>query len=158
MAASDQGEVWDEVAKNLDDLKTCSPTASLTDGFEAAEEKLEPYRRQLQLPEQAAGVLLASGERVLGMDLFDSPKTLSAIWKRLSDAYFFEAVRDGQEKPPSSRDLALDFLAHVAERARPRVPALGLGEELEIAGNGVVGAALLYDDKVCHLAAFTDAD
>jgi len=28
---------------------------------------------------------------------------------------------------------------------------------LEIAGHGVVGAALLYDDKVCHLAAFAEA-
>ena len=111
----------------------------------------EKYRRQLKLPEQAAGVLLASGDRVLGMDLFDSPKTLSAVWKRLSDSYFFDAARDGQQKPQASLEIARGFLTRVAGRARPRVPALGLGEELEIAGVGVVGAALLYADKVCHL-------
>jgi hypothetical protein len=157
-AVSDQGEVWNEVAKNLDDLKVYSATSSLTDGFVAAEDKLEEYRHQLKLPEQAAGVLLASGNRVLGMDLFDSPKTLSVIWKRLSDAYFFEAVRNDQEKPPVNRELAQEFLTNVIENTRPRVPSLGLGQELEIAGNGVVGAALLYADKVCHLAAFTTED
>jgi hypothetical protein len=154
--ASDQGEVWDEVARNLHDIKVHSATASLTDGFAAAEDKLENYRRQLKLPEQAAGVLVASGDRVLGMDLFDSPKTFSAVWKRLSDAYFFDAVRNGQQQQPADRELARRFLAHVDQRARPRIPSLGLGEELEIAGNCLVGAALLYGGAICHLAAFSE--
>ncbi len=133
-----------------------SATASLTDGFAAAEDKLADYRRQLKLPAQAAGVLVANGDRVLGMDLFDSPKTFSAVWKRLSDAYFFDAVRNNQQRPRADRELASRFLAHVGQRARPRVPGLGLGEELEVAGNGVVGAALLYGGAICHLAAFSE--
>ena len=90
------------------------------------------------------------------MDLFDSPKTFSAVWKRLSDAYFFDAVRNNQQRPRADRELASRFLAHVGQRARPRVPGLGLGEELEVAGNGVVGAALLYGGAICHLAAFSE--
>ena len=133
-----------------------SATASLTDGFAAAEDKLADYRRQLRLPAQAAGVLVANGDRVLGMDLFDSPKTFSAVWKRLSDAYFFDAVRNNQQRPRADRELASRFLAHVGHRAWPRVPGLGLGEELEVAGNGVVGAALLYGGAICHLAAFSE--
>ena len=153
---SDQGEVWNEVAKNLNDLKACSATSSLTDVYAAAEDKLEDYRRQLKLPEEAAGVLVATGDGVLGMDLFDLPKTFASLWKRLSDAYFLDAVRNAEMKPPAGRGLAQRFLAQATEHARLRTPALGLGEELEIAGNGVVGAALLYEDKVCHLAAFRD--
>lgn len=38
------------------------------------------------------------------------------------------------------------------------MPALALGDELEINGNGLVGAALLYDGRLCHLAAFSDGE
>ena len=41
VAASDQGEVWDEVQACLDGVQARSETASLTDAFGAAEETLE---------------------------------------------------------------------------------------------------------------------
>jgi hypothetical protein len=156
-AESNQGEVWDEVAKGLDDLKAHSPTDSLTDGFEAAKEKLQQYRNELPLPSGAAGVLMARGDRVVGMDLFDSPDTLQSLWERLSDAYFFDALRNRRRRRKASRKSAQQFLQEIAARVKPRVPALGLGDELEIAGDEVVGGALLYSGRVCHLAAFTEA-
>ena len=52
---------------------------------------------------------------------------------------------------------AQGFINRLSGAAKPRVPALALGEELEITSDGFVGAALLYDDKICHLAAFGDA-
>ncbi|MGA2033862.1 MAG: hypothetical protein ABSG68_16570 [Thermoguttaceae bacterium] len=42
--------------------------------------------------------------------------------------------------------------------AKPRIPALALGDELEITSEGLVGAALLYDGRLCHLAAFSDEE
>ena len=103
-------------------------------------------------------MLVVSGQRVLGMDLFDSPATLAAVGSRLADAYFMDAIRDDKAAPPPDPEAARQFIVRVAECARPRVPALGLGEELEIAGAGIVGSALLYGDKICHLAAFSDID
>ena len=41
--------------------------------------------------------------------------------------------------------------------AKPRVPALWLGAELEIAGDASVGAALLFSSQVCHLSAFSES-
>jgi hypothetical protein len=74
-AESDQGEVWDEVAQNLARLAAPSPTASLTNGFAARQEQLETLRQGLNLPTEAAGILVARGEQVIGMDLFDAPAT-----------------------------------------------------------------------------------
>jgi len=155
-AESDQGEVWDEVAKGLDDLKAHSPTDSLTDGFEAAREKLQQYREELPLPSGTAGVLMARGDQVVGMDLFDSPDTLQVLWERLSDAYFFDALRNRRRRRKANRKSAQQFLQGIAARVNPRVPALGMGDELEIVGDEVVGGALLYSGRICHLAAFTE--
>jgi hypothetical protein len=150
--------VWDEVAKGLDAVQAHSETRSLTDGFEATKEELQKYRDKLTLPQDAAGVLVVHGDRVVGMDLFDSPRTLESLWERLSDAYFFDALRDTKHQSQARTETAEQFLQNIAERARPRVPALALGNELEITGDDMVGGALLYDDRICHLAAFSEAD
>ena len=156
VAASDQGEVWDEVQACLAGVSAHSETSSLTDAFAAAEETLKERCKQLVLPKGAAGVLVGRGERIIGMDLFDSPKTLKTLWDRLSDAYFFDALRDPSAAAATPADHAQRFIERLSSTAKPRLPALALGEELEISGEGVVGAALLYEGGICHLAAFSD--
>jgi hypothetical protein len=158
VAASDQGEVWDEVQKCLDGVRAQSPTASLTDAFVSAEETLKEHCKKLVLPEGAAGVLVARDGRIIGMDLFDSPTTLKTLWGRLSDAYLFDALRNPSAAEPTPVADAQRFVERIGGAARPRSPALALGEELEITGEGLVGAALLYDGGLCHLAAFSDED
>jgi len=155
-AASDQGEVWDEVQACLDGVAARSETASLTDAFVSAEEKLKEHCKRLVLPESAAGVLVGRDDRIIGMDLFDSPTTLTTLWDRLSDAYFFDALRAPSAAPPTPLDHAQRFIERLGGAAKPRIPALALGDELEIIEEGLVGAALLYDGKLCHLAAFSD--
>ena len=156
-AASNQGEVWDEVQACLNKVDARSETASLTDGFLASEKRLEEYRREFSLPKEAAGVLIAKGTHVIGMDLFDSPVTLQAMWHRLRDAYFFDALGDDRKRRATSRKSAQAFLDQVAGSARSRQSAIGLGEELEIAGNDLVGAALTYSGQLCHVAAFSES-
>jgi hypothetical protein len=121
-----------------------------------AEETLKEHCKRLVLPDGAAGVLVGRNERIIGMDLFDSPTTLKTLWSRLSDAYFFDALRDPAAAPPTPTEHAQRFVERLGSAAKPRIPALALGEELEIAGEGLVGAALLHDGGLCHLAAFSD--
>ena len=158
IAASDQGEVWDEVQACLSGVSAHSETASLTDAFISAEETWKEHAKRLVLPEGAAGVLVGRNDRIIGMDLFDSPTTLKTLWDRLSDAYFFDALRDPAAAPATPVDCAQRFIERLGSAAKPRIPALALGDELEIASEGLVGAALLYDGGVCHLAAFSDAE
>ena len=63
------------------------------------------------------------------------------MWHRLRDGYFFDALGDNRSRQATSRKLAQAFLDHVAASAQPRQSALGLGEELEIAGDDLVGGA-----------------
>jgi hypothetical protein len=155
-ATSDQSEVWDEVRKCLDGVEARSETSSLTDAFVSAEEKLREHCKRLVMPEGAAGVLVGRSERIIGMDLFDAPTTLTTLWDRLSDAYLFDALRDPAAAAVTPEKQARRFIERLSGAAKPRIPALALGEELEIGGEGLIGAALLYEGEVCHLAAFSD--
>jgi hypothetical protein len=152
---SDQGEVWEEVGEHLDALEAPSPTSSMTDGFEAAEGRLEGYREKIRLPEAACGFVAARGGRILGVDLFDTPATMHKLWKRIADAYFVEALREDGEQQPASPAAAKKFLELVTERLVPAAEQPDLGCELEVSGDDLSGSALWHDGAVCHLAAFT---
>jgi len=157
-AESDQGEVWDEIAQNLARLAAPSPTGSLTDGFAARQEQLEALRQGLKLPTEAAGILVARGKQVIGMDLFDAPATFQALWGRLGDAYLLEALHGGRKPGKAGPAVAQGFLRRAAACATLRTPSLGLGEEMEIRGEGLVGGGLIFDGRLCHLSAFGEPE
>ena len=122
ISAKYQGqEVWDEVQACLADTVVQSDTSSLTDALEAAEEKLREHCKRTVLPDGAAGVLVGRGDRIVGMDLFDSPKTLKMLWDRLSDAYLFDALRDPGAVPPTPADQAQKFVERLGSAAKPRI-------------------------------------
>ncbi len=118
---------------------------------------VDEKRRRIEQFAEYLRLMGIKGTHVIGMDLFDSPATLQAIWHRLRDAYFFDALGDNRKHRVTSRKAALAFLDHVAASARPRQSALGLGEELEIAGDDLVGCALTYSGHLCHVAAFSES-
>jgi len=79
---SDQGAVWEEVEDHLLAMDAGeSQTRSWTDGYKAAEGRLEDYRKAIELPARACGFLAARGGQVVGLDLFDRPETLRKLWR-----------------------------------------------------------------------------
>jgi len=154
---SDQGEVWEDVEECLRSQNIDSPTSSLTDGYDAAEDRLRQSRQGLQLPDNAAGLLFARRSRIIGMDLFDSPSTFSQLKERILDAYLLASSQDGHESHETDIEVARAFLGKLPSCITASRPALGLGEELEISGCGVVGSVLLLEKQLCHLAAFAES-
>ena len=151
---SDQGAVWEEVAVHLDAARAESATADLADGFKKMKKRTAEYRRKLALPSGACGFIAAGGGRVTGLDLFDAPSTMRTLWKRLSEAYIFEAAVSEKKERKTLRREAVSFLARLTRGAAPAETTLGLGTEIEIRGRSIVGSALCYDGKIRHLAAF----
>ncbi|MBU2501946.1 HIRAN domain-containing protein [bacterium] len=167
-AHSDQGAVWSEVASFVQETGAQSRTGSLSHAFEAADEKIKEYRGALPLPDDAAGVLVAAGGRILGADLFDHPATLKALWPRLSEGYFLEAVagrgrrvREPDEPPRGTETAgaaAEAFLRDLAAGVKVVEGAEGPGLQLEIDGDWCSGAGLWFAGRACHVAGFGKAE
>jgi len=153
LVESDQSEVWGEVAACLDMTGSASETQSISDAFIGAEDRLAEYREHFQLPEETTGFLVARGERVVGMDLFDCPQTLSELWGQLSDAHFMEASSYPDEEAPTGEEAAKQFLDRVRQAIRPCEEPVGLGTELELSDPELAGTGVYYRDTLCHLSA-----
>jgi hypothetical protein len=157
-AHSDQGEVWDNVHKVLHDPKASSATSSLTDACEAQCGSPGGYKENLVLPEKALGVLVALGDEVIGMDLFDCPRTLKKLWRRLSEVYFLEAARNRHPQNASTIQAAEEFLIRVPLNLHVSSYQIGAGKAFDISGTGLVGTAVWFEGNLCHVSAFATAE
>lgn len=98
------------------------------------------------------GVVALVGGRAACADVFDRPETLRAYWPRLVRSYALEAADSPPSKP--SLNSALRLLRRPAKSTRTPFLSPGVGVDLRIGGNGVVGAALVHGGAVLHTALF----
>ncbi|MEA3365677.1 MAG: HIRAN domain-containing protein [Candidatus Hydrogenedentes bacterium] len=152
--ASDQGEVWSDVAEELVHAGAQSPTSSLTDGFQALRGKVEDYREHIRLPEDAVGVAIARGNDVISVELFDTASTMHRLWPRMSEACFFTFAHGGRKTEAAPERVVERFLSRVRDNLEVFTETRGLGVSVGLRGGNLSGTGLCHDKRLLHLAAF----
>jgi hypothetical protein len=150
---ADQHQVWEEIAARQQRGGFRSQTGAVNDTFAHHEPDLADAERSLPYPEDnPVGVVALVGGRSFCADVFDHPETLRAYWPRLVRSYALEALESAPGTP--SLDSALRLLQRLSGSRRTVYPSPGLGHDVRIDGNGVVGAALVHHGAVVHTALF----
>jgi hypothetical protein len=155
--AGNQGAVWDSIADKAMHLEASSQTGAMRDTYERHRAPIEGYVRDLTPVDHQVGAIFAAHGHFLGVELFDSPKTLRTMLPKLVRSHALEALdpRRARNANPDGDDLEL-FLAAVRGLAMERYPAVGLGREYRLSGPGLQGAALEVDETVVHLSVLVD--
>jgi hypothetical protein len=151
---ADQARVWHAVAFALRHRGVTSDTEALEDVYVA---EAAARRRPEPAPDPApgqCGVLVASGGRVIGLDLFDRPETLAAYWDGLVSGYAIDTppTGDGADPPSAEAEAFLDAVGDALAHGDPD-EAPGLGRHLASEDDRVSLAALVWDDRVVRLTA-----
>jgi len=100
------------------------------------------------------GVVCAINGRIVGVDVYGSPRLFEAMWPKLLNSYLVEAVRSGPSKDGwVSTEDAADAVASLASARRRPVPSIGLGETYILDGRGpAAGQALTWEGYVVHVS------
>jgi hypothetical protein len=165
---ADQSAVWADISRKSARLHTSSETAAMEAMFvdhaatiDAFVEGLPPMPRQI-------GALFAIGGSIVGLDLFASAVLLRKLLSKIVRSYALDAIdpegsrgarangRRSRGTQGTARVAAEHFLEICAAGPAKTVPALGLGQDLRIDAPGIVGAALVHEERVVHLSAFAD--
>ena len=154
---SDQGRVWDSIAEESEALDADSPTSEMGAMFERHKDTLDDYVGAVTAgPEQVGAAFIVRGRRY-GLDLFDRPETFAAFLPKLVRSYAIDVLgRKPPERGDSLEGDARSFLNRIVEGTYDEHPAVGLGRDVGVVGDGLVAGALVARRTVVHLTAFAE--
>jgi hypothetical protein len=154
---SDQGEVWAEIAALHAKAGTTSATGAMHDVFKARERELEDCARAFTLVSEQSGLLVIIGGEVAGFDLIPDPQVYALEHPKLVKSYVIEALANhagGSADLDAARTRATSFLSELPECTERTFASIGYGTDCRYQKPGLVGSALIHDDKIVHMAFF----
>jgi hypothetical protein len=155
-ARADQQELWNMIAKQLRSTKRASKTDAMDDLYECHGARLAAYRQAFTwLPNQAGAVFAIDG-RPVAVELFDSPVTFQRQLDKVIRSFALDAA--GSVRPNETEPQLQAIQAHLEQVSSTDCEmfnAIGEGEDLRLASNQIAGGALVVENRVVHLSAFT---
>jgi hypothetical protein len=151
---SDQSRVWNAIADKMVRMEASSPSSEMAAIYHRHHKSLQDYTQKFPAGVDQVGAAFALGERMVGVEFFDTPATFRKLFPKILRSYAIDAMeaQDGKESPHQRE--AVGLLNQVAETEIERYPAVGMGEDLRVAGDNLAGGGLALADDVIHFAAF----
>ena len=124
------------------------------------------FSRAFPCPPGANGLAVGIGGKLVAVEVFDAPETLTAQWNRLVEgaasafldhrrAVAAGAVSTAQHRYPDPGALGRMLQRTSAALATAVVsPSVGEGSDIRLMGVRVTGSALVRGDRVVHLELF----
>jgi hypothetical protein len=151
-----QGEVWAAVHEKSSRHGVHSPTHAQADIFKQRENEVSALRDAFSAAPGQCGALFALGAEHLCLDYVSRPDAFVLLYPKLLDGYLLDAI-EGLDAEPANDERLAEFIASIAGAARSRRASAGLGEDVRLRGEGVVGSGLEYNGELVQLNAFSTA-
>ena len=155
---SNQSEVWNSIAAKSHRMSVDSPTEAMSSIFDQYAQELDNYAQAFTPGRNQIGALFVMNNRSLGLDLFDQAATFARFLPKLVRSYAIDALerRRADSAAPATGAEATAFLDHLSNAPFEDYPGVGLGRDAGAAANGLIAGALVVDDAVAHLTAFSE--
>jgi hypothetical protein len=160
---SDQGAVWDEVARTQYALGVHSATSALSDTYDAGMDELDKMLQSLAFETSATdaarppvGVVVFLGGQFVCLDLLRPGKRFELLYPKLLRGYALEALLR-KAKPVKDFDPEAATLRLFAELLKAGVtdqPSADLGLDLRLDGDQIAGSGLVWQDELLQLSLF----
>lgn len=158
---SDQQGVWDDVHKLMDAVNASSPTSAMADVYRHKDRELGEIREAFTLPQDAVGIAVFHGDRLLGLDVFDRASTLAHHWKALVDSYALDWLAFGaepEEADPADAVSVGALLQTLAGAEWETFDTPGEGTDLRLETGELTASALIWAESeqrtILHLQVF----
>ena len=152
---ADQGQVWDSVAQKAGRLDVRSDTGAAGEMYDRHAADLDGFVNGFRIADGQVGAVFLVNGRLAGLEAFGSADLPPRLLSKVVRGYALDALDD--QRPTRAAEAAFDpaaILRALAESKASRHRAIGLGEDLRLAGDELVGAGLVADGKVVHLTAY----
>ena len=150
---SDQGKVWEEVARQQESLGTPSGTGAMSDTFQAYQDRVADFQEKLKFIDGATGLAVAIGKKIVAVDLFDKPSTCQKVWSRLLSGFVLDALESRPEEGQIATADVEQMLRAADAMAWAKAEPVGEGDEYRAeSGEEVHASALTFQELPVHLS------
>jgi hypothetical protein len=153
--SSDQSEVWREVSRQMESLGSTSDTMAMAATYDSQADRFAEFRAQLPYLEDASGLAVAIGQRIVSVDLFDRAQTCEKVWDRLLSGLVLDALEAGDVTERADEATVNGLLTALREARWKQVPAAGSGEEYRAEEADRHASALTANGSVVHASLVT---
>ncbi len=151
---ADQRAIWEEIDRKQSCMGTSFSTDALHEVYQNYKKELEKFISGLEPVPGQSGIAVFINNRFVCLDIFDSPGTLQKLWVKLLQSYVMEALEAVEGKgSPAEPDLQA-LLDAVGAAECETYPSVGLGTDLRLSGPGLIGAGLVWENRIRHLYVF----
>ena len=153
---SDQGRIWEEISEKADRLEAESPTMAMADIYVKERSSLSDYVKHFRPVEMQVGAVFLINGKVVGLDSFGRPETLTKVFRKLVESYALDAV-DWSDADKADRPSGAEVRTFLdAARTSPVESHLsvGLGTDCRMESEKFAGFALVHEEQVLHLSVF----
>jgi hypothetical protein len=151
-----QSEVWDAVHEKATRMGVHSPTGASSDTFRAHAHSLHALEDAFPAQPGQCGAVLAIGSSMC-LDAVSRPDAFARLWPKLRAGYLLDALEHLDGKPVSPAAIPMIFY-ETEEAAWTRQPSAGLGEDLRLSGERVLGSGLELEGEAIQLSVFMGAE
>jgi len=109
--------------------------------------------RRAHSPPQSGALLALANER-LRLDYLSRPDAFTRMYPKLLDGYLLDAL-DHLDGTPASEQALERFLGSAAKAPQVRSRSAGLGEDVRLAGDTLVGSGLTLEEELLQTSLFT---
>ena len=151
-----QSVVWDALYEKALHMSVDSPTGASSDLYRAHERDLRVLEDAFPAQPGQCGAVLGI-ENDLCLDLVSRPDAFARLWPKLRAGYLLDALErlDGK---PSTASAVEAFVGAIDGSLVTRQPSAGLGEDVRLRGQQVIGSGLELEGEVIQLSAFRSED
>jgi hypothetical protein len=151
-----QGEVWDEVRFLAERMSVDSPTHAAADVHRARAQDIRALEDVFPTQPGQCGAILGLGSE-LCLDLVSRPDAFVLLWPKLRAGYLLDALEqlDGAATPTSKIHVFADC---IDKALATRQLSAGIGEDVRLRGERVIGSGLELEGEVIQLSAFRSED
>jgi len=151
-----QNEVWREIQEKQQRMGVRSGTATNRDTFAAHANAVRSLEQAFAAQPGQCGALLGIGDE-LCLDAVSRPDAFALLWPKLRAGYLLDAL-ERLDRRATSVERVAQFADAVGSARATRGPSAGLGADVRLRGEGVIGSGLELNDETIQLSAFTSDD
>lgn len=154
---TNQAAVWDDISELQAEHKIRSGTSAMADAYEARKPNLEEFVKVFDfggLTKVMSGILVEIDGSLAGLELVSQPDIWQDIREKIIRSYAIEVINRPEGKPRQVGTSEEDIAKLLGTFDLETYKSVGLGDDLRLEKQDLVGSALVWENELIHLAAY----